>query len=255
MFKKFKKISVGILAVLCVLTAAWADEPNVELEGWYWVTDLTAKARVTESGLSGTEINFKDDLGIGDENFLEGRFTWHTGSRSRLRLAYTAISYEEESTITKNINFGGKTYTAGSKVKSSLDINYLRLAWVWQFLGAGPFKVGPMVEVKGFWVDTMLDAPALNIEESEDFAFGLPTVGVAADIKAHELINIFAEVSGITAGKYGYFLDGEAGVKIIPLKNLGAIAGYRIFDIKAKDDPDYARLKISGPYVGVTVRF
>jgi len=78
---------------------------------------------------------------------------------------------------------------------------------------------------------------------------------LAVDLNPHQIINIFAELSGMTAGKYGYFIDGEAGVKIMPIKNVGLIGGYRLFDIKAKDDPDFAKLRIDGFFAGLTVRF
>jgi hypothetical protein len=83
----------------------------------------------------------------------------------------------------------------------------------------------------------------------------LPTLGSALDINPHKIVNIFAEVSGMYAGEYGSFLDGEAGVKIIPIKNLSVLGGYRIFYLKAEDDSDFAKLKISGPFVGATLRF
>lgn len=110
---------------------------------------------------------------------------------------------------------------------------------------------------KGFWVDTSLEAPNMvpPVRESEEFAIGLPTIGIALDINSHKIVNAFAEISGLTAGKYGYFFDGEAGIKIIPIKNLSITGGYRIFDIKAKNEPDYAKLKISGPFIGATLRF
>ncbi len=142
---------------------------------------------------------------------------------------------------------------------TDLDVKYLRLGWVWQFINIadGKFKLGTLLEAKGLWIDASLEAPYLvpPVKESQKYAAGLPTVGVALDINPHKIVNIFAEVSGLPAGKYGYFFDGEAGVKIIPIKNLSIVGGYRIIDIKANDDPDYAKLKISGPFVGATLRF
>lgn len=232
--------------------------PKVEFEGRYWITDLTAKAEVTESGI-GTDIDFKDDLGLKDENFPDVRFTWYTGPKSKLRLAYTQVAYSGEKNVERTIEFDGKTYTAGTRVITDLDVKYLRVGWAWQFINIanGKVKLGTLVEVKGFLVDISLDAPnlILPVKESEEFIGVLPTVGAALDINPHKIVNIFAEVSGIYAGEYGYFLDGEAGVKIIPIKNLSVLGGYRIFYLKAEDDSDFAKLKISGPFVGATLRF
>jgi hypothetical protein len=254
---------IRFLLITCflILTAGVSFAQNdvkVELEGRYWITDLSAKAKVTEDNI-GTEVNFKDDLGIGDENFPEGRFTWYTGPNSKLRFAYTQISYSGDKNVKRTIEFGGEIYTVGTRVITDLDLQYVRLGWVWQFINIknGTLKFGTLLEAKGFWIDASLEAPNQipPIKESEQFVAGLPTIGVALDINPHKIINIFGEISGMTAGKYGYFLDGEAGIKIIPLKNLSIIGGYRIFDIKAEDDPDFAKLRISGLFAGATLRF
>jgi hypothetical protein len=253
------------LFAMCLLliasgTALAQNDAKVEFEGRYWITDLTARAKVTENDV-GTDIDFKTDLGLKDKNFPDGRFTWYTGPKSKLRLAYTRISYSGDKNVERTIEFGGEIYNVGTRVITDFDVKYIRLGWVWQFINVadGKVKFGTLLEAKGFWVDTSLEAPdiALPVKESEKFAIGLPTIGVALDINPHKMVNIFAEISGLPAGKYGYFLDGEAGIKIkiIPIKNLSILGGYRIFDIKAENDSDFAKLRISGPFIGATLRF
>jgi hypothetical protein len=232
--------------------------PIVEFEVRYWITDLTAKAKVTESGI-GTGIDFKADLGLKDENFPDGRFTWYTGPNSKLRLAYNQVAYDGDKNIGRTIEFGGSIYPVGTRVITDLDIKYLRLGWAWQFItiAKGKVKLGTLLEAKGLLMKISVEAPNLipPIKESVRFRGILPTLGSALDINPHKIVNIFAEVSGIYAGEYGSFLDGEAGVKIIPIKNLSVLGGYRIFYLKAEDDSDFAKLKISGPFVGATLRF
>ena len=232
--------------------------PKVEFEGRYWITDFAAKGKVTVFDI-GTEIDFKDDLGLKDEDFPDLRFTWYTGPKSKLRLAYTQAAYRGDKNIERTIEFGGESYTVGTRVKTDLDVYYLRLGWAWQFIDIanGKVKCGTLLEAKGFLVDIALDAPDLipPIKESEEFVGGLPTIGAVLDINPHRMVKVFAEVSGIYAGKYGYFLDGEVGVKVVPIKNLSILGGYRILDFKAEDDPDFAKLRISGPFVGATLRF
>ncbi len=250
-------ITICFLVITAQVSFAQSDI-KVEFEGRYWITDLTAEAKATENDI-GTEIDFKDDLGIDDENFPEGRFTWYPGQNSKIRFAYTQISYDGDKRVQETIEFAGETYTVGARVISDLDLQYLRFGWIWQFINTrnGAFKLGTIVEGKLAWIDASLKAPDETpaVNETEDLWGGLPTIGLAVDINPHRIINIFGEVSGITAGKYGYFIDGEAGIKLIPIRNVSIIGGYRLFDIKVKDDPDFAKLRIGGFFSGLTVRF
>lgn len=217
-----RKFLFSACFLVITIGVTFAQDAKVEFEGRYWITDLTAKAKVTEAGITGTDIDFKSDLGLKDKDFPDVRFTWYTGPNSKLRLAYTQISYSGDKNIERTINFGGKTYTAGTRVITDLDVKYLRLGWAWQFINIaqGKVKFGTLLEAKSFWVDTSLDAPDITppVKEEEKFTAGLPTIGAALDINPHKIVDIFAEVSGLPAGEYGYFLDGEAGVENNPYK-------------------------------------
>jgi hypothetical protein len=249
------------LAIFVSITPCFAfaqRDALLEVEGRYWFTDMEGKINVTENDL-GTDIDFKEDLDIKDEGYPEVRLTWYTGKNSRIRAAYTQVEYEGDTDLKRTIEFNGETYLVGTRVFSEADIRYLRIGWAWQFIniGKGFLKLGPLVEGIGFWVEGFLEAPNLSppIRESEEFWFGLPTVGMALNVRPHSMLDIFAEGSGMYAGSYGYVYDCEAGIKLIPIKILSLLGGYRILDFKAEHDPDYIRVKVHGPFVGVTVRF
>ena len=252
----FKKVLAGVCFLIIAVGLAFAQDGKLEFEGRYWIADLDAEAKAVESNL-GAKFDFKSDLGMQDEDFPEGRIIWHTGPNSKLRLAYTQVDYSGDKEVTRTIEFEGQSYTAGTRVKSGLEIQYLRLGWIWQFIDIadGAIKLGPVIEAKGIIADVSLDAPTLNINESEEFLGGLPTAGIALDINPTKKINLFGEISGFHAGDYGYFFDAEAGLKVMPFKNLSIVAGYRIIDINAEDDPDFLEMQIEGPFVGGTLRF
>jgi hypothetical protein len=252
-----KKILVCAFFLIFTACTALAQDVNMEFEGRYWITDLTAKAKVVESSI-GTDFDFKSDLGIKDENFPEARFMWHTSENSKVSLAYTLVNYGGQQDITRTIEFNGKSYTAGTRVNSELDIQYFRLGWTRHLLNLGDkIKVGMILDLKGISADMSLEAPNLipAINESKSFIGGLPTLGAALEVNPLEKINLFAEISGLPAGSFGYFFDAEAGAKIIPIKNFSVSVGYRIIDIKAENDPDFVKVKISGPFVSGTLRF
>ncbi|MCU0650799.1 MAG: hypothetical protein MUC52_01000 [Candidatus Omnitrophica bacterium] len=264
-----KKMALVCVFLICAAGNVGAQDVNVEFEGRYWMPDLTAKAKVTEAGIIGSNLNFKSELGIKDEDFPEARFIWHTGPNSRIRAFYTQAEFDGDQTVSQTITFDGKTYTAGAQVKSNLDLQYFGLGWIWEFINTmdEKVKIGTILEAKGFAGEASLDAPALSISESTDFIAGLPTAGLSftvnpfkdsAPYKSRNMLtelSFYGEAAGMSAGTYGYFLDAEAGVKWAPVKNVSVSGGYRMVSMKAEDDPDYAKLELKGWFAGCSIRF
>lgn len=248
------KITVaGIMILFFVLGIAFAE--TVEFEGRYWVADLDAKIRITKAGI-GEEFDLKSDLGIDNENMPEAIIYWHTGHNSKLRFAYTQAEVDGDQTVTRTIQFAGQTFNAGTRVVSDFEIKYLRFGWIWQFLNLfDKVKLGPVLELKAINADVSLDAPGLGIRESENFWAGLPTAGLAFNITPIKKLDLFAEFSGLPAGDIGYFLDAEAGIKIMPSKYFTITGGYRAIRLKAKDGSDFTKLDINGPFVGASIKF
>ncbi len=253
------KVLVVLVFMIFTPCLALAQKgPTLELEGRYWIPDLSGKVKASETFVD-TKIDLKRDLGINDENFPEVRLTWHTGPKSRIRVAYTQAGFDGDETLSRSFEFEGQSFTAGTRVETDVKVRYLRIGWIWQFIdiGKGAVKLGTLLEGKGFWGRASLEAPDLSlpIQELEKFLLVLPTIGAALDINPHRMLNIFGEVSGLTAGSYGYVYDAEAGIKLIPVKFLSIVAGYRIFEIKATHSHDSARLRFHGPFAGATLRF
>jgi len=258
MSKKFLFVLAFIILTPCVAFAQKKDV-TIELEGRWWFTDLQSKVKVTDSNGIGTDIDLKDDLGLKDEGLPEIRLTWYTGKKSKIWAAYGQVGYDGDENVQKTIQFGDTTYTLGTRVKTELDMKYLDVDWAWQFIyiDKGLFKAGTLLGAKVFWLNASLEAPdlATPIKEKEKITFGLPTLGIALDFNPHKMLNIYAQGSGLYAGSYGYLYDAEIGIKLIPIKILSIVGGYRIMQLKAEDGDDYAKAKLYGPFVGVTVRF
>ncbi len=253
-----KKIVWGMVFGLLFGSGAWAQEAVVEFEGRYWMTDLSAVAKVTKEG-RGTDVDFKSDLRLDDKSFPYGRFTVFFNPTNRLTFIYTPISYSADTILKRDVQFGGQTYSVNTRVIGDLKVQYLQLGWACQFINleGGKIKLGTLVGIKGAWGDVSLAAPdqVPPIKESRSFAAALPTLGVALDVNPVPFLNFFAEVSGLPAGQYGYMWEAEAGVRVIPFKNFTISGGYRLFDIEARDEPDFAKIKLSGPFVGLSLRF
>ncbi len=263
-----QRVTLICAVLLLAGSCAFAQDAVVEFEGRYWMPELAAKARVEESNI-GTDVNLKTDLGLEDENFPEGRFIWNTGPNSKLRFFYTQAKFEGDKAITRSIDFDGKTYTAGAQVSSKLDLQYFGIGWIWEFINVseGKIKAGTILEVKGVAGKSALDAPSLALSESEEFLAGLPTGGLVFEINPFKAVKpydkkeiwknfgFYGEIAGMSAGKYGYFFDTEAGVKFDLCKYSSITGGYRLVSLKAKDSPDYAKIELKGPFVSAAIKF
>src|SRR5437870_4265473 len=244
-------ISFRLLAFWAALGPASAQV--FEIEGRYWITRTDAQVRVERFGLA-TDIDLKKDLGVGDEGFPEGRVTFSHGG-NRFRFAFTPIHYTGDHDVNRTIIFNGRTYTFGTRVISSIDVNYLRFSWNYFFLRTSRLRIGPMLEGNGFLQDLSLKAPSLGIEQSENLSVGAPAIGVAVEYNPRGILHVQGEVAGISVGRYGYFVRSEAGVKLTPGRHVGITAGYRTFDLHADYQPDFVKLRIHGPFVGASLRF
>lgn len=231
---------------------------RVELEARYWTPDLTSTVRVAEGGV-GTDIDLVDDLGMGDEGFLEGRLSWRPTPRSKIRLAWVPLSYSGDRVVSRTLEFGGETFRVNTRVVSDLDIEYARLGWAWQFIGTkdGNFLLGPVLEAKAFRVEASLAAPEfiLPLSASETFEEVFPAGGLMLDARLGRRALLFAEATIMPANEFGELLDWEVGVKFRPVGGLLLTAGYRALEADAEDDDDRLDLDISGAFFGLSWRF
>jgi hypothetical protein len=82
-----------------------------------------------------------------------------------------------------------------------------------------------------------------------------PTAGAMANVTPVKWLDVFAEVSGIPFGDLGHIVDAEAGVRVIPLPFVSVSAGYRVLDVRLGKDDNFARLNLTGPFLGASFRF
>jgi len=251
-----------LLGVLALATAPLAAQ-TIELEGRFWPATLTSQVNATGGRTDIppelTTIDLKDDLGLKDKNLQEWRLTLFTGPHSRLRLAYLTMNYAADQELHRTVVFNGTTYNVGTRVVTKLGLDYWRLGWIWTFAGgtSDTVQFGSLLEAKTITTDASVAAPELAppIAEKKRFSGTMPSVGLVLDVRPSRTVNLCFEASGISAGTYGHGIDAEASIRLLPVANLAISAGYRYFDLEAKDDPDFAKIKNTGPYAGLALRF
>jgi hypothetical protein len=236
---------------------------NVEFEGIYWYPDMRAKAQIGISPLrSGTEFSLEGDFDAGDRNIPSGRFTWFTGDKSRLILDYARRDFSGQAVLGRPIEIRDTTFNAGAVASADLDLGLARFGWIWQFITfrSGKVKLGTLVEARAVFSEITVQGQAFGAPVAREHArvnFGLPTLGFALDINPNDAWNLFARMSAMSFGRFGHIADGEAGIKLIPFKNISISGGYRYqaTEVRAPRRDAHMRYIFEGPFASASLRF
>lgn len=239
-------------AVLVSMSAPAFANDNVDVELRYWNPSLTAQSKLKADPAS---VDFKNELGLGDKNATDFRVT--VGDEKKMRLAYTKFNYSGNRTETGTIQYNGKNYDYSAGIASNLDIDYYRLSLIRPLAHTQAADVDWMIDLKGLTFKGKLNgiANGTNVTTDKSFTGVIPTVGFAVSTKTPNAVNAYAEVSGLPLASYGYIYDYEGGVKYQPTSNFTLTAGYRVFDMKLKNDDEWAKLKLSGPFFSADWKF
>lgn len=128
----------------------------------------------------------------------------------------------------------------------------------WEFLASanGSLAFGPMLEIAGLRWEGQLDAAENTppLHESGTFKAAAPAPGLALDARFTARVRFFARGATLRL-QQGSYESAEVGFFLGPYGALAVGGGYRSLRVKYNDDPDWARLRLSGPYLNVALRF
>lgn len=260
-----KNPKIILLALIAAATVAMsgvafaADKDGLVLEPGYFRPSFTFIAHYVANGIGAADVNFKDDLGLNNKNAPEYRL-WLNDT---LRLAYTKWDFSGGKTLPIDITWGGSTFPAGNTASSILKTDYYRLTWLHHITKSPVLQTDWLIDLKGFNFRAAIsgtDTLGHVVTQSKDFTGVIPTVGlrVVTKLKGNSGLGVFGEITGIPAGKYGYFYDMEGGLKYYLNKQASVTMGYRAFDLYAKDgkaDGDKVEFKQSGPFFTLAYKF
>ena len=226
------------------------------VRGMYWMPDLAATAQTTTAGIPETKFDVKDDLGVGDENFLSGEAFLRFG-RVTLRLGYTPIRFDGNKNLTDNVTFNGQPFTASTNVISRLDVDMLdadlQVDILRPDLIAASFYLGLIGKVK--YVDGEVELASSVLKEKRDFQAPIPMIGLAAGAGfAENIVRVDARVTGMAySGNHLY--EADAFASLCPFPFFRIQGGYRYIELKVDENDIVADLKLKGPYVGAQLSF
>jgi len=252
-----KRVFLGTICIACVILLAspsYAFEAGVR--GHYWFPVLKGDIAVDGNGLSGTDLDLDNDLGVDDESYPFVEAFLGLGDH-HLSLSYYHADYSGTKDLTKSINFNSRTFAQGQRVSTSFEYDVSDLMYQYDLLDlenilAG-FSLGIVGRVK--LIDGRIQVQSATLNEKEDFTEAIPMlganlhIGILADIVEARVL-----ASGIRYGD-GTVFDGLAEISYTPFPFLDIHGGYRAFFIDLYVDDADLNYNTSGPYVALTVGF
>jgi hypothetical protein len=237
-------------------------EGGVEL--WFPTADLVVSSGGSGAltGLTGTSIDAKNDLGMKDKNLPQFNFVLRPARKHKLRLQYVPIKYEQTATIPRRIDFNGQKFDVGVPVNSSLDWKALRIGYEYDFIVRQQGFVGFIVEDKQTDIRVDLATPLANppAQFSRTQA-PIPSLGGIGRFYPVPRVSITGEVTGFKLpdtvdDRYrAHYVDVDIYGTVNATNNVGVQVGFRSLDMGYLIKEDSGSFTLKGIYIGVVARY
>jgi outer membrane protein len=253
-----KKLPFVAIAGFLFSSFVQADAAGIEVGTYQWSPDYSGRIAVDDGSQAGTELNLEDDLGFSDEdhNVIWASLEHPVPFLPNIKIVSSDLDSLASSTLTRDITFGGQTYTASENVSSRIDLTNTEYTLYYEFLDNW-INLDGGITLRQYDGIVSLRTPATgtNINESEviDFTIpllylkgrvDLPLTGFFVDGEMN-VISFDGDSISDTAFSVGY--ESDIG--------LGAKAGYRTFSLDVSDSDFVSDLEFSGAYVSVFFHF
>ena len=228
---------------------------------WFPSTDILVASGGSGAltGLAGTQIDAKRDLGLTDKRLPKLQLTLRPARSHKFRLEYIPIKYEATTTLTRNIDFNGQRYRVGIPTNTTLDWKAYRFAYEFDFITKNRGFAGFIVEAKYTDVNVQLATPVLN--EFATARAPLPALGGIGRFYVVPNISITGEVTGfklpdsIDSRYGGHYVDIDIYGTVNFTDNIGVKGGYRSLDMGYLVKQDSGSFTLKGIYIGIVARY
>jgi hypothetical protein len=242
---------------------ATGETYHIEAAADYWfpTADITVASAGSGSlsGLPGSQIDAKRDLGFTDQRFPALQLQLRPAKSHKFRLQYIPISYTGSSTLAQDIVFNGIRYKLGVPVNSTMDWKAWRFGYEYDFIVKNKGFAGFIMEAKYTDVRVELDSPF-----AQEFAHArgpIPAIGGVGRVYVVPNISITGEVTGfkipdsIDSRYNAHYVDIDVYGTLNFTNNIGVKAGYRSLDVGYLIKTDTGAFTLKGLYFGAVLRY
>lgn len=224
-----------------------------------------------KAGSVADRIDVKNDARLGDKTKPWAKFKLEHPIPviPNIKLAYMPMKFDGSGVLTRDINWGGRTYQANADFSLSVKLDrvdttlYYNLPFI-KTATAGKLDVEFGLNVRTVMFDGKLSGKesgtGQSISESKSITLPIPMGHLAAEIRPINQVSLVGELNYISYSKNTYY-DYAAGLRLnshgllrTPIKPFVEV-GYRYEKLKIDEQDVKTDLKIKGLYGLVGVRF
>jgi hypothetical protein len=212
--------------------------------------DSTGKIQKSTDQRDGTLLDLTDDLGLENNRTFEARGIIQFKPGRKIRGSYTPVDVDGDKQINITFNYGNTRYLRDAQVVTSIKGAYYSADFEWDFVKTPRGYLGVILGAKVFDLDAAVVSLSQGVRETDTLRVPIPVIGLAGRAYAGRL-SFNGEVSGLSAGKRGYIIDGEGSLRLHVSDRLAAQVGYRLLTVDGKDEGDRVKLRMGGLHFGV----
>ena len=231
----------------------------------YWTPSSEILIASTELGIAGSEIDFKDDLGLTDKNFPALTLQLRPGRKHKLRFHYLPIKYDQSAILQRDIVFNAQRYTLGLPVNSSLIWKTYRIGYEYDFISRARVFAGFILEAKYTDVTASLQLPIRELNEETRLYGPIPAIGGIVRVYVLPSLAVTADITGISVpkaladklspGARAHYVDVDVFGTWNFTNNIGAQIGYRSLDVGLNYETNSGVVEFKGLYFGAVARY
>jgi hypothetical protein len=248
------------LIFICFLTIVGLSLPvsafELGVRGYYWFPDLSGNIRVDDAGIIGTDLNLKDDLGMGNQSYPVVEVFAGMG-KHHLSLAYYNLDYDGDTVLTKDIVFNGEMFAVNERIATNLEYDNYDFMYRYDLIDLENFLAGGSLGLVGRLLvfDGSASITSSTVSTKANFTAPVPMVGANLHVGIlKDLLEARVLVTGIGYSGNTAF-DGQAEISVTPFPFFDIHGGYRFFIIDIEENDVMIDYDNSGVYAGVTISF
>ena len=193
----------------------------------------------------GTEIDGEQDLDLETElSIFRAEAQWRFSPKHRLEFTYYNISRDASVFIGRTLQFGDRTFTFGTTIRSEVDMQIFKIAYTWSFLQTSDYELGISIGADLMDIKTSLSAPIIG-EESEALIAPLPVLGLRAAyaFNPNFVLNTSADFFYMEYEEFkGRLLDINVNLEYYFVEYFSLSLGYNFFDVEVTYESDRRNL-------------